>query len=600
MKLSNFRFIIPILWSLVGILAVNWIIPLSDFFIIPNYLLGLFAWAAILFTIAYFARDHVVSTILIFMTFFCLGYFTGPFLEPPADPIEHLQRTYAVCQKNTDSISKTNRGFFHYNMSGVFLCPRYFEANPEKTLRTINALHGVYWGLMLVTIVIVGRSAGLPDRWAFAGGMIAFLFFGTNRFSYFSYYSFSPSFSSLTICWLWTAKYFFKTRRKEILSGLIAAIVILPVLWANHEQEAVFLVIFLSVWLFWTVHCSVWDWIDNQGQPNQTKRRLKIKISYCIALFAVLFVLPQFVLFNSFIGKISINNFWSANQNSVYFWHGLHISGKVWGNRIHDTLGMVGFAPLILFPFSMLFKGSNIQKRNTNRIILLALVPFFIYFLPLFHVVWLYNVKPVVYWRVSYASMYWLFIAYFLYRLGERLYPALIKPARFDPKSSSGLTSLKWTYFAGCVCLLILIGGVRSPPFFGKLDFILLDGKPWWGPWREMINETLSKQRKYIISDSMTSSVFSGVFNQPTIRFRELSRRNKEDIELMDQKNNHQGYRCIINLKGFSPSWVASETGHWQSDLALTDRYYNLKGMSGEKLKRIVNDDPINNCRVYR
>ncbi len=67
----------------------------------------------------------------------------------------------------------------------------------------------------------------------------------------------------------------------------------------------------------------------------------------------------------------------------------------------------------------------------------------------------------------------------------------------------------------------------------------------------------------------------------------------------MDAENVNGGYRCIVNLKGFTPSWVAGETGHWPADLAYTNCSYKFAGVSGEALKHQIGKYSLNNCKVY-
>ena len=141
---------------------------------------------------------------------------------------------------------------------------------------------------------------------------------------------------------------------------------------------------------------------------------------------------------------------------------------------------------------------------------------------------------------------------------------------------------------------------IRSGPVYGKLDFILLETRPWWREWNPMIQNLPKQDQKPIYSDPQTSAVLHGVFNYPTKnRFQELSRKSILDVKSMDTRNVDLSYRCIINLHGFTPSWVPVETGHWQADLANSSLYYEYEGITGEELKEFLKENPPNNCEVY-
>ena len=107
-------------------------------------------------------------------------------------------------------------------------------------------------------------------------------------------------------------------------------------------------------------------------------------------------------------------------------------------------------------------------------------------------------------------------------------------------------------------------------------------------------------QKKYIYSDPQTSAVLRGVFDYPTtIGLHELSRKYIIDIKSLDTSKASKSYQCIINLHGFTPSWVPKETGHWQPDLANTSLYYQYDGITGEELKEFLKENPPKNCEVY-
>jgi hypothetical protein len=567
--------LIFILWSFLALISLNHLYRFWDGLVFSTFFLGVLGWITIFITLIYLSKQFIKQSLLIFLIFFCIGYFLGPYLEPPGDPIDHLKRTYSYCDKSSNRLSKKNRGLWHFSMSTNFLCSSEKSTSPEITLRRIDLLHGVYWGILTVGLFILSKSVGLPDRWAFLSCLIAFLFFGTNRFSYFSYYSLAPSFTSLLLYWLWTATYFFKKNWKDLFYGLLLALISLPILIVNHMQEAVFMGFIVSIWLFCNLHERIWHWL--------THFQIWLKIGYFLILFVFLFVLPQFEFFQRFLSQGFERNLWKNNQQAVFCWQGFHLIGKIWSYRINDTLGIMSVIPIIIsIP---LFWPNLIQINNTKKIkiFILGILPFVGYAIPLFNFIWVSNNKIATYYRLCYSSMFWIPIAFFLYSFGERC-------AR-----TFTVRSFKTLYFAGCLMIIILITGIRSGPVYGKLDFILLNTRPWWNEWKPMIYNLMKKDRKPIYSDALTSNVLKNVFNYPSARYR----RSVIKIEAMDNSKTAQKYRCMINLHGFTPSWVPRETRHWRPDSANTSLYYQYNGISGEELKDILKENPPKNCEVY-
>ena len=216
------------------------------------------------------------------------------------------------------------------------------------------------------------------------------------------------------------------------------------------------------------------------------------------------------------------------------------------------------------------------------------------------------------------------------------------------------LVRCKKVYYFFCLVIVIAVSGVRSGPVFGKLDFILLDGRPWWKPWRPMIEQVLKQGEQPILSDMITSSVLRAVFAQQAVAFRFDNRFGHIDIEWLlafaqqrsvfpvggiflllnddskfvlkrdtlpgiedisikqlmirlsettakhvDTEAYKNPYRCLINLHGFASSWVPVETGHWSWKWAEPSLVYEFKGKRGKEMKQLLRDDPPEKCTVY-
>lgn len=208
---------------------------------------------------------------------------------------------------------------------------------------------------------------------------------------------------------------------------------------------------------------------------------------------------------------------------------------------------------------------------------------------------------------------------------------------------------IRYSFFFLSCLLMISASMIRSGPFYGKLDFLLLDKKPWWPAWKPMIEQTLKSGKQTILSDPMTSTVLRGVFGQSTIYGRKLSYFKPLIVEKMDAENKpsykglpfaalilllseepsgenqtvselmaeyvaHQKkaekseknpffdektYRCIINIQGFRASWVPFETRHWNPYLADTKWFYRYHYTHVADLKAELKKYPPENCMVF-
>jgi len=210
-------------------------------------------------------------------------------------------------------------------------------------------------------------------------------------------------------------------------------------------------------------------------------------------------------------------------------------------------------------------------------------------------------------------------------------------------------------YFIACCIFVVFLSGFRSGAVYGKLDFILLDSRPWWLQWQPMISSVLRQGDQPILTDKITGTVLRAVFDQKTVAFRYNRRFSQIDIEkllamnsekremlpmgalslLLDdepdsafagdeqlgardtsilqimldaamaeaEKGRAEGkkypYRCLINLHGFTPSWVPTETGHWSPRWAEPSLMYEFKGKRGKDMEQLLRDDPPVNCTVY-
>lgn len=602
-----------ILLFLLSLISLNYLYPFWKVLDISTSSLGLLGWIFFAITLLNLCRGFIVKALCIFGLFFSVAYFSGYYLEPPSDAGGHVQRTYLFCGKDAGQIRDrvSGPGLWQYSMTGDVLCTTYPHRDPRRVLKKINFVYGLYWGIVFAGLFILAKSASMPDRWAFFSLLLALLFFGTNRFGYFSYFSLAASFTSILIYWLWIAVFFLKRGWKNILTGVLVAGLCIPILRVNHTQEAVFLGFIVLVWLFVNLHERIWGYLKNERRISiPEKNRKIIKTVYVLLIFLALFILPQFDFVRNILSRFFIQNHWAKNREAVYFWHGLLVTGKFWSYRINDTLGFMGLLPVLITPL-FFWKGLVPGKIGFKaRLCVLGWIPFLVYAIPLFNYIWVSNYLIEIYWRFSYASIFWIPIAYLLFGLEGHFALALekirlSKKMKIFEKVTPQLYNMM--FFAVCVLVLFSVSSVRSSPIYGKIDFMLVDKKPWWPQWEPMITGLMNKERKTIYSDPQTSAILHGIFNLPTVtctsnrRDRDYNRHPRRilDISRMQKVSKKKNYRCLINLRGFQSSWVPAETGHWLPGLGETSLYYRLNGLTGDDLVEYLKENPPKDCEVY-
>ena len=343
------KVVLFVCWLLVSCISLNHLYSVFPFLstLSTNFLGGL-GWSTAFLAVAYYGRKSIGQLFALVVFFMIIGFVCGPFLEPPADPLEHLRRVHELnCGKTVEQVPRQNNGLWQYSMVGVLICTDGEKVKPEQMLRKIDFANGLFWALLAAVLFIQGTRAGLPGRWAFLSVLICFLFFGTNRFSYFRYYSLAPSFSSMFVFWLWTAIFFFRKNLREIMKGLAVALFSLPIIWVNHIQESVFLGFVVLVWLVINI---AFNWGEKSfllptardNKHNVIRKFFTVNGTGLILLLIVCWLLPQFDFFRQWLTRFFIRDVGQQYQEVFVSWHGLYIGGQVAGLRVMDTLGGAG------------------------------------------------------------------------------------------------------------------------------------------------------------------------------------------------------------------------------------------------------------------
>ena len=413
-------------WLSIALISLDHLVPFSSLLSqLSTRFLGFLGWGTALVTIFCLGRGHLRAIGSVALLFFLLGLVIGSYLEPPADPLEHLRRIHEEnCGKMADEVAPVNRGLWHYSMAGLVLCTDAAQVKPVRMLWKIRIVNGLFWALASAVLFLVAIKIGLPHRWSFLSILICFLFFGTNRFSYFRYYSLAPTFTSMFIYWLWGVYLVMQENRRRFLLLAFCGMFFLPVLWTNHRQEGVFLVLLLGI----AILVNVWLSLAERGNTcHQAGTGTKVRCwgplaAYILFLFIILALLPQSADFRAWLAGVSIRHLGAEYYKYTWhFRHGLYLGGTSHALRVRDTLGITG---QVLGPVLILYFWPGLVRfpvERKLRITLLAILPFIGYYTPFLHLIWASNVYVAEYYRLCYASMFWLLFSHFLYGLEQPL-----------------------------------------------------------------------------------------------------------------------------------------------------------------------------------
>ncbi len=93
-------------------ISLNHLYPVFPFLSqLSTGFVGGLGWCTAFFVIVFCGRKHLRELFVLALAFFILGFMLGPFLEPPADPLEHLRRVHELsCGKTVAQMPRENRG----------------------------------------------------------------------------------------------------------------------------------------------------------------------------------------------------------------------------------------------------------------------------------------------------------------------------------------------------------------------------------------------------------------------------------------------------------------------------------------------------------
>lgn len=341
----------------------------------------------------------------------------GPFFQPPSDPLFHAEVMWDFLEKNT--FDQENKALILKSIFATF----YLIYNPDTWSSRINLL--LYFHFFSITILITSlyvsaRLYGLNLKWAIFSVLVFVLFFGTNLFSYISYYSLAPSSINMSFIWVISAllfksifkgMIFLRSHIYKIIYIYIIGALVTPILYYNHKQEAAFL--FFNFYLAGII--IIFNIIK--------KKRITNKNLLILIILSILFVPSSFLSEHNITIKIFNKQMFEYFSSHISDYGTPWYFGKLNGPRVLDTLGLLGFLPLVAILLNFIYSKSyfiihNKTKNSFYLAMIPGLLPFWIILIPLNLIIWMkgLNMTLEIFWRFCYMTQFWISIGYIFYK----------------------------------------------------------------------------------------------------------------------------------------------------------------------------------------
>ena len=123
----SLKVLLFLFWSALFTISLLHLLRFDTVLDLSNIAIGYIAWGAIVSTLVFLGRKNLIKVGSIFLLFFCFGFYYGSYLEPPADPLDHLKNSYQRCSTSSADVGKLNKGFWQYGMNAAVLCQKKQE-----------------------------------------------------------------------------------------------------------------------------------------------------------------------------------------------------------------------------------------------------------------------------------------------------------------------------------------------------------------------------------------------------------------------------------------------------------------------------------------
>jgi len=464
---------------------------------------------------------------------FFFFFIPGAYLEYPADPWEHFRRLYSwqsftFFKDNVQADYK--KGSYFWGWTFLFWVKPLFR-------RWALDCYSAFWQwLLALQVYFFARRLGFSRGWAYLQVMAYIFFFGNNLFGI-RYYALS-SLPLAHIAYLRSLMVIM-----DVLDGrriqALALLVLLPLIFFNHVQEAIFLLLggILLILVFW------------YEKKSPTTRRL---INF-LGLLTLIGSLGVWILhfFPQYVKKIEflhLQRVWQYNRNLL------------------EALGIHGVISVLL---------SLLLLNRFRQVSLLTLAPaFLLIFPPTVYLIAHFMVEPYHAYRILYAvPTGFILVASFkvgIEWLGQKL----------------ACISKQGVQYGITLALLLVLAIPFSYPWRGRLFFQLYSPPPqnslsaidqtaqWFSNHRKF------RDKQILLTDDLTDFVLSTHLGWTAERpywyhrlfpNRRIFSLNSQDDILKEITTRPNVLGVLVGMKekikSAPPSFIGKESGHWNPNL---------------------------------
>ncbi|NUM42165.1 MAG: hypothetical protein HUU45_11115 [Leptospiraceae bacterium] len=346
-------------------------------------------------------------------------FLSGPFFQPPSDPIFHSGLVWDFLDKN--EFNYINRAII---IKSIFASLNYLTTPIEwvSKSRLVLALHIISSAMMILSTHISSRLFGLNLKWAIFSTILFIVFFGTSFFGFIGYYSLAPASVNFAFYWLISSLLFRSILIYEVGKNFfyskfflvsVLGISLTPIMYYSHRQEAGF---FFFVYSLAIVTLLIKFLYKSTLKPIIKKIILGF-------VFLILFF-PNSILLNSKNPIFVVKEFETYGEHTFGFYPWLF--GNIFEKRAMETFGILGFIPIVVF-LGVFFYNRIVNRSLSKKEgmfyfeMLPGLLPFWIILFPLNLYIWIKGAHSGVFWRFAYTSFFWVSIGCIFQRMETKL-----------------------------------------------------------------------------------------------------------------------------------------------------------------------------------
>lgn len=531
-------------------------------------------------------------TISLILLFIAVMIYIGPYLEHPSDSVEYFARIQAWEKArfmNYPSL-RTNTTFSTFYEHWL-LQYSGFSYGERWGISGLSALtQGVLlWELIRIAKLVTGDIAlsGLA-------GLMSLGYFGYTAISFYRYAVFSGSMFAYLI-YLEALILIITLFMKEQWRYLLLLPPLLWLCWNNHEQETL-----LQLTAIAGIGVTL---VIFRYRTLKPQFRNILVVAIVLGIFAAIL----FCLRNK-----PINANLNLDYQNLYIFNLATVFGKnIYVLRyipISHIMGIVGWLSILLALGFLLFGK---ESRKMDIMASLTLFHLLVFCNPLAIQVLRRIMIVELFHRLTYGSLYWMFLVFFLHHFSDQIEQFTLKflPVKNILEKTKEITLYPLSCF--CISVLLLVSLYPYDPVFGKMIHVFLkvpknldgsDLKPVLRYVRDNAeqqcidpdpNDNFYPIRHYVLSDPYVNTYLQGTgyFYTATFRWDDSQGYESNPLGITTKTATSLDYSEFIGLlrarqvcyviiylpQKQTTSWLGKTSNPWPDTYAHTQRHYSPK-----------------------